>query len=208
MNAVSQLASSLGRRDDEPNKAFAVRLAQSGDKSTILELIDTLKNKDKKLQSDAIKVLYELGLLKPELISPHCEVFVRLLNGKNNRLTWGAMEALHTIAKSEPKSICAVLPQILDAAERGSVITRDHAVGILAVLGAKKGYADEAIPLLIDLINSAPVNQMPSYAESAAGIMKPELKEEFTRVLRQRSVELKDLPAKYNRVEKVLKKLG
>jgi len=149
-----------------------------------------------------------LGMLRPELITPFTETFVNLLNGKNNRLTWGAMESLHAIAKAEPDAIYAVLPQILDAADRGSVITRDHAVGILTVLGKQKKYAHEAIPLLIDIMKGCPVNQLPSYAESALTIINPEFKEELAAVLRMRLSELIDLPAKQKRVEKVLKKVG
>lgn len=207
MSIISQLAASLGRRDEEPNKELAIRLAKSGDKNSILELADCLTNKDRSIQSDAIKVLYELGLVRPELITPFTQTFVKLLNGKNNRLTWGAMESLHAIAKAGPEAIYAVLPQILDAADRGSVITRDHAVGILTVLGRHKKYADEALPLLIDMMKGSPVNQLPSYAESALSIINSEFKGELISVLRMRLPELKDLPAKQKRVEKVLKKL-
>jgi hypothetical protein len=212
MSVLSKLAISLGRRDEEPNQELARQLALSEDKfsieSGIRELIEGLKHKDSAIQSDCIKVLYELGMLQPDLIAPHVDTFLKLLNSKQNRLSWGAMIALHAIAEADPDGIYAVLPQILDAADHGSVITRDHAVAILAILGKEKRYAGEAIPLLIVVLKSCPVNQLPSYAEIALSIINSEFKAEFVAVLRMRLPELKDLPAKQKRVEKVLKMVG
>lgn len=119
------------------------------------ELIENLHHKEKAIQSDCIKVLYEIGEANPDLIAKYYREFGKLLESKHQRLVWGAMTALDTIATKEAKAIYGMLSKILDVADRsGSVIARDHAVGILAKLGSLKLYKRTCLPLLIEQLNS------------------------------------------------------
>jgi hypothetical protein len=43
-------------------------------------------------------VLYELGYLAPELIADYVGDFIKLLKHENNRIDWGGMIALSTVA--------------------------------------------------------------------------------------------------------------
>ena len=79
-------------------------------------------------------MLYEIGYRKPHLIADHSRHFLRLLESKDNRLQWGAMTALGCIAREKPAEIFDSLGRIIEAAEKGSVITRDHCVKILVSL--------------------------------------------------------------------------
>ena len=54
--------------------------------------------KTAKIASDCIKTLYEVGYLKPELIAPYVGDFLKLIKSRENRLVWGGMLALSTIA--------------------------------------------------------------------------------------------------------------
>ena len=98
MSVLNQLASALRRGDDVPNQALAKKLAAHQDKEGIQELVDNLPNDDPAIQSDCIKTLYEVGYLDPALIADHWEAFLALLERKNNRMVWGGMIALATIA--------------------------------------------------------------------------------------------------------------
>ena len=101
---ISVLASSsLGRRDEVPNQELARDLATKKDKAGIREIAENLWNKDKNIQADCIKVLYEIGYLEPKLIADYAEDFVKLLKSKNNRLVWGGMTALAEVAKVESR---------------------------------------------------------------------------------------------------------
>src|SRR5690606_2923469 len=124
-----------------------------------------LDNRDKAIQSDCIKVLYEIGEIDPVLIAPYQSTFLKLLKRKNNRLQWGAMTALDSITRVDPASIHSALPQIIDAMEAGSVITRDHGLFILIHLLQVPDYAEDAFLLLNEQLLRAPVNQLPMYAE-------------------------------------------
>lgn len=203
MNVLERLSSSVNRNDEEPNQALAVRIIATGDEKAITELVDNLRNQDKNIQSDCIKVLYEIGNKKPELISAHREAFSSLLKSKNNRLVWGALSALDKICNLYPDKIYEDLPQILDAAERGSVISKDHAVNILIKLAGNKQYHDEASILLLGQLSACPPNQLPMYAESAMVVLSDDYKTGFLQILQSRLTEF-EKESKRKRVEKVI----
>ncbi len=66
-----RLASTLGRRDEEPNIQLAQEIAKTKDSKSVEELIQLIKGKQKDLQNDSIKVLYEIGEITPKLISSY-----------------------------------------------------------------------------------------------------------------------------------------
>lgn len=207
MAIIDQLAASLGRNDEAPNIELAERIASRKDAAAVAELAALLRHKSKEIQSDAVKTLYETGERAPELITPHVEVFLELLESKNNRLVWGAMTALDAIASRAPGLIQQHLGRIMAAADRGSVIAKDHAVGILIKLAAQPAFRKDALVLLFDLMKSCASNQFPMYAENALPVISTEFNPEFTAVLRSRLDDFEQ-ESKRKRVEKVLKKLG
>src|SRR5690349_24557794 len=105
MSILTQLASALGRNDEVPNQVLARQIADSEDRGAVRELIENLSNKNKDIRSDCIKVLYEIGALKPDLIADNVDSFVALLKSKNNRLVWGGMTALGAVADRKPADI-------------------------------------------------------------------------------------------------------
>ena len=206
MSVIDQLASSLGRRDEVPNQALAKAIVKNSDKKAVKELVENLKHNKKDIQSDCIKVLYEIGELQPELIVIYLDDFLALLNHKNNRLRWGGMTALNCISKINPDDIYKVLPKIMEAAEKGSVITRDNAVNILINLSAVKKHASNAFDLLIDQLLNCPTNQLPMYAERALPIINENNKTVFVEALKSR-LENIEKESKKKRVVKVINKL-
>ena len=206
MSVLPQLATRLGRRDEEPNKQLAQHIADNGDTAAVEELVQLLQHKEKNIQSDSIKVLYEVGEKNPNLLAPHVQVFIQLLKSKNNRLVWGAMSALDAVATAKTDELYQNLTVILDAAARGSVITKDRANKILVQLARVPAYTPDALTLLIDQLKDAPLNQLPSYAEQTATVVTPSFKSELVRVLQVRLPEVEQ-ESKRKRLEKVLKKL-
>ena len=79
MPIIDRLSSSLGIRDDVPNQELAQELAKTGNRDDLNELARNLFNRDKAVQSDCLKVLYETGHIRPELISPYASDFLKLL---------------------------------------------------------------------------------------------------------------------------------
>src|SRR3954467_15764863 len=102
MSIIDQLAVSLGRRDEVPNRELAERIASKGDKAAVKELVENLSNKNKNIQSDCLKTLYEIGEREPSLIGDYAKEFGTLLTSKNPRMVWGAATALSSIAEVNP----------------------------------------------------------------------------------------------------------
>ena len=206
MTILNKLASSFGRRDEVPNQELAQQILKSKNTKAIKELVDNLANKDKNIQSDCIKVLYEIGEQQPQLIAAYEKEFLSLLDSRNNRLVWGAMTALDYIASINPKGIHKNLAKILLVADSGSVITKDHAVGILIKLSSEKKYTDDAMSLLLDQFRSCPTNQLPMYAENALKAIPAKSTADFAKVLSARLGGI-EKESKRKRIEKVIKRL-
>jgi hypothetical protein len=207
MGVIDKLATSLSRRDETPNLELAQSIVDHADKVAVRELVDNLTNGNKSVQSDCIKVLYEIGERKPALISNHVKEFLALLESKNNRLVWGAMTALDSITLEDPETIYSGLRAIVGATNSGSVIARDHAVSILTKMVAIRKYEKTTFKLLIIQLKTCPTNQLPMYAENAMRIVNNENKKMFVNTLYSRMRNIEKL-SKRRRVEAVIKKLG
>ena len=207
MSVINKLASSLNRRDEVPNQELAKQIATKGDKKAVNELIDNLNNKSKDIQNDCIKVLYEIGEIKPSLIAGYAKEFIALLDHKNNRLQWGAMTAINTITLENSKLVNGALTKIISSAEKGSVITRDYAVNILIKLCSLKQYSKNAFSLLNEQILASPVNQLPMYAERAMAIINDNNKNIFIKTLSSRLEDI-DKESKRKRIQRVIKKFS
>jgi hypothetical protein len=207
MSVLSKLSFALGRRDEVPNQELAAIIAKKNDKKAVTELVFNLQNKNKNIQSDCIKALYEIGELNPAMLSHHIKEFVGLLDHTNNRMIWGGMSALARIAPHDPAGIYKFLPRIMDAADKGSVITKDNAVSILITLAKEKKYSAEALSLLLDQLRNSPTNQLPMYAENAIEVIDDKHKEDFIKILTIRIREI-EKETKQKRMEKVIKKFN
>ena len=207
MSVLDKLATALNRRDEVPNQELARRIVRARNAAAVKELIENLNHKNKGIQSDCIKVLYEIGEANPDLIAKYYKEFGKLLEGKNNRLVWGAMTALDTIATKEPKGVYSMLSKVLRVADTsGSVIARDHAVGILVKLGTLKPYKRDCVTLLIEQFTSCPNNQFPMYVEMSVPVIDADNRKKFQQVIEARMPKL-DKESQKKRVARVLKKL-
>jgi hypothetical protein len=207
MSVLDRLASALRRNDEAPNVELAERIAASGDASAVTELAAALAGKGRAIANDAIKALYEIGERRPELIAPHAGAFFDALESRNNRLVWGALSALAAITATQPNVIAARLPEILDAADRSSVIAKDKTVAMLATLAERPDVAPAAWDLLLGTLRTSAVNQTPMYAEQALRAAAANDPAALSEVVRHRLADI-DRPAKRVRLEKVLRKLA
>jgi len=169
MSLVEKLASSLDRNDEQPNIDLAVELSKKQDLSSeVLELLGIVNHGTKEQRHDAIKVLYELANIRPDVFGDKFEFVFDLLETKDNRLLWGTLALLAKICHSNLEKTFSHLPQILAAAERGSVIAKDNAFDILLQLSSAMGHSSEVQQNIISFLENAAPNQLPMYAEKAA----------------------------------------
>ncbi len=206
MTVLDRLSGALDRRDEAPNVALAEDIAARRDMAAIAELARAVRSGPARQANDAIKVLYEVGARDPELIAAQCPVFLEALHSSNNRQVWGAMTAIDTVAERRADALVAELPAIIAAADKGSVIAKDHCNSILVKL-ARAGYGDKAVPILVERLKHAAPNQFPTYAEAIAPVLTPAARPGFLAVLKERLGKISQ-DSKRKRVEKVMAKLN
>lgn len=191
MSALNRLASALNRRDEVPNQELARDLAAKKDKAGIREVAENLWNKDKAIQADCIKVLYEIGYIQPKMIAPYVDDFAKLLKSKNNRLVWGGMTALAEASKADPDAVFPHLETIKKAKETGSVITVDNSISALALTAsANKKYSEAIFPYLLKHLSSCRPKEVPQHAERTMPAVNKSNKDAFIKVLEKRMEDL------------------
>ena len=204
MSVLNRLAHSMGRRDEAPNQELARDLAAKNDKAGIREIAENLWNKDKNIQADCIKVLYETGYIEPALVAPYAEDLVKLLRSRNNRLVWGGMIALGVVATSSADLLFKHLNEIKKAMDSGSVITKDNGVKVLADIAATKSEYNKAIfPYLLEHLKTCRPKEVAQHSEKTLPAMNAGNKTEFIKVLEKRMEDLAG--AGLTRVKKVVK---
>ncbi|WP_083669680.1 hypothetical protein [Viridibacillus sp. FSL H8-0123] len=207
MTIVPKLASKLQRRDEEPNIELAQELVKDHNLEGIKEVIQNLSNKDKGIQQDCIKVAYEIGEVKSELISEFALTFINLLKSRNNRLVWGAMTVLSTIATVSSTIMMEHLETIFSTMKTGSVITVDKGVLTLAKLAsASKENNERIFPFLLHHLETCRFKELPQHAESTLIAANNDNKEAFLTVLKRRENEL--TAPQLKRIKKIYKVLG
>jgi len=155
LSVLNQIASLQGRRDDVPYQKLAKSLVAEVNIEGIQEIVTNLSNADPEVQSDCIKVLYEIGYRDPSLIAEYWHEFLDLLDSKNNRLVWGGMTALSTIDSIKAEALYPHREKIIHAVTKGSVIIRDSGIKTLALIGSVcEEYRKDVFPFLMDLLTT------------------------------------------------------
>jgi len=203
---LDRIAFFQNRRDEVPNQLLAKELAEKENKVGIKEIAENLRNKNQNVQSDCLKVLYEIGYLKPVLIADYTQNFLALLKSKNNRMVWGAMIALATIADKKPKEIYARLVDVTDAMDKGTLITVVWGTKVLAkVASADKTYKQKIFPLLTSQLKKCLPRDVPMQAESILPAIDADNKQEFLSIIDERKPEM--TASQLSRLKKVTKNL-
>lgn len=204
MSILDQLACSLNRRDEVPNQELARRLVASRDTDGIREIAGNLSNKDRAIQADCVKVLYEVGYLAPDLVAPYALEFLKLLKSRNNRLVWGGMIALSTVGALAADELFPRWDEIRKAMDAGSVITKDAGVLALAGIASTDPACNKSIfPYLLDHLRTCRPKDVPQHSEKALLAVTAENKTAFISVLEARLEDLQGSQAA--RVRKVIK---
>jgi hypothetical protein len=207
MSVLNKLSWSQGRRDEVSNQELARELVQSRNIAGIREIAENLQNRDPDIQSDCIKVLYEIGYLKPELIVDYTSDFLKLLKSRENRLVWGGMLALSTVAALKADELFPHMGEIQHAMEKGSVITEDNGVGTLALIAStKEEYNQVIFPYLLNHLATCRPKSVPQHAEKTLVAVNGNNKAVFIQVLEKRMEDL--LGGQVTRIRRVIQEAG
>lgn len=204
MSILKRIAYFQNRRDEVPNQELAHDLAAQKDKTGIREIAENLWSKDKNIQADCIKVLYEVGYIDPALIADYAEDLIRLLKNKNNRLVWGGMIALGTVAEIKADLVFEHLTEIQKAMDTGSVITMDNGVLALARAASKnERYNKSIFPYLLDHLKTCRPKDVAQHSEKTLPAVNSSNKKQFINTLEKRAEDLSG--SGLARVKKVIK---
>jgi hypothetical protein len=206
MAILERIAFFHNRRDELPNQLLAKELAETKNHSGIMEIGENLKNRNKNVRSDCLKVLYEIGYLDPHLIENFTNDFLELIQSKDNRMVWGAMIALATIADQRSAEIWTRVDEILRITSGGTVITKVWGIRVLAKLAAvNPDYKQKIVPFLFNQLRDCLPRDVPTHTESILGVVDQTNKKELLSILDERSQEL--TPAQLIRFKRVLKQI-
>jgi len=206
MSNLDKIAFFQNRRDEIPNQLLAKELAETKNRDGIREIAENLENKNKNVRSDCLKVLYEIGYLDPGLIADYGNDFLKLLKSKDNRMVWGAMIGLGTIADLRPGEIWDQIDDILRTTENGTVITMLWGMRALAKVAATdEKYKEKIFPFLLKQIRACIPRDVPTHAESILCAVDKQNKAELLSILEARQAEL--TPAQLTRFKRVLKQI-
>jgi len=204
MSVLNRIASFSNRRDEILNQELAQELARSRNAADISEIAENLWNKDVNIQSDCLKVLYELGYLAPELIAEYAGFFIKLLKHPNNRMAWGGMIALSTIAGIKADELFSHSEEIIAVMEKGSVITKDNGIKTLALIASSKAEYNQALfPFLLQHLATCRPKDVTQHAEKTLPAINRDNKAGFIDILEKRMEDLSATEKK--RVSKVVK---
>ncbi len=204
MTALARIAHFQGRRDEGPNQRLARDLAARKDKLGIREIAQGLSHAVPGVRADCVKVLYEIGYLDSKLVADYVPDFLGLLKHKDNRLVWGGMTALSTVAGLRPKEVYVHRKEILRAMAGGSVITVDAGVLTLAEAAATSPARRRSLlPHLVTHLASCRPKDVPQHSEKILRAVDRASKGPLLRVLARRLPELTS--AQQARVRKVMR---
>jgi hypothetical protein len=207
MSALDKLASALGRADEVPNQLLAKDIAATSDRAAVRELVGQLDSKNRAIQHDCIKVLYEVGYLQPDLVAAYVNDFIKLLRSRDNRMVWGGMTALGTIAGREAGEIWKQIGVIMDVTDKGSAITQDWGIRVLATVSAQDThYEDRILPFLLTFLKNCRPKDLPRHAESCLVAVTVANRATVLPILEARKSTLKAAQAK--RIEKVIRAIN
>lgn len=203
MTILYKLASSLGRRDAEPNQKLAQQIIIRMDALSVVELIENTSNKIENIQADCIEVLSEIARSKPELIVKYDSFFIKLLNSRNGSLVLSSLAILDYITKWKPDSIYNNLPKILEVADSGLLVSKEHGISVLLQLVFVEKYTFEVSRLLLVQLKTCAIILVVRYAEKVQELIIDTYKVEFVEVLKLRLGEI-DNNVKREKIQKVI----
>ncbi len=191
MSVLNEISFYQNRRDEVPNQLLAKKLAQTRDTAGVKEIAEHLWDKNANVRSDCLKVLYETGYLAPDLIADYAEDFVKLTADKNNRLVWGGMIALSTVAALRPQPCLEHLDQLLDVIDAGSVITQDAGITALAGMASVgEPYSSKVFPYILEHLRTCSAKYLANRAEHVEIAVNDTNKAEFAAILEKHLPEL------------------
>ncbi len=180
---------------------LVVEIVLSNNQEIVDVILNELMNtKNKSVQSNYIKLLYEIGREDADLINPYTKEFIFLLSSKNNRVVWGAMYALAAMTYLD--EMVNYMFEIVDAINEGSRITYDAGIKVLVNITNKfkhVGFSELKLKLL-----ECDAKKLAAYVEETIICNDEEVRNEVINIIDKRISEFSKA-SQIKRLEKTKK---
>jgi hypothetical protein len=205
---MSDLLNRLGylqtRRDRTPNLDLARDLVAREDMAGIREIAENMRNDNKNIHSDCMNVMYEIGRIDPNLITPYAADFIKFLNSKHHHMVQGAITALAEIAKVKPDFIFKHLAEIKRITETGADDAVDKSISALAHTAAGgEEYSKVVFPYLLQHLSSCHHKQLTEHAETILPAVNENNNSDFIKALKKRLESLSG--SDFTRLKKIIR---
>ena len=206
---MSDLLNRLGylqtRRDRTPNLDLARDLVAREDMAGIREIAENVHNDNKNIHGDCMNVMYEIGIIDPNLITPYADDFIKFLKSKHHNMIRGAIIALAEIAKVRPDFIFKHLDEIKKVKETGpDNIAVDKSISALAHTAAASAEYNKIIfPYLMQHVLSCHHKEVPEHAERILPAVNENNNTEFIKTLTKRMDDLSG--SDFTRLKKIVR---
>jgi len=205
---MSELLNRLGylqtRRDRTPNLDLARILVAHDDIAGIREIAENMWNDNKNIHGDCMNVMYEIGRVDPNLITPYAADFIKFLKSKHQNMAQGAIIALSEVAKVKPDFIFKHLDEIKKVQETGSEIAVNKSISALAyTAAANEDYNNAIFPYLLQHLLSCYHKEVPEHAERILPAVNENNNAEFIKTLEKRLEELSG--SDFTRLKKIIR---
>jgi len=170
----------------------------------IREIAENMRNDNKNIYGDCMNVMYEIGRIDPQLITPYAAEFIKFLKSKHQNMVQGAITALAEIAKVSPDFIFKHLAEIKRIKETGSDIAVDKSISALAhTAAANEDYSETIFPYLLQHLLSCHHKVVPEHAERMLPAVNETNKTEFIKILKKRQDNLSG--SDFTRLNKIIR---
>jgi len=152
-----------------------------------------------------MNVMYEIGRVDPNLITPYAVDFIKFLKSKHHNMVQGAITALAEIAKVKPDFVFSHLDEIKKVKETSSdTITVNKSISTLAyTAAADEDYSKAIFPYLLQHILSCHHKEVSEHAERMLPAVNENNNFEFIKTLKKRLDELSG--SDFTRLKKIIR---
>ena len=167
MNILDRIPVRSESRDNEEIRDLALEILQDHDEPAIREVFNNLDHEDELIRHDCMRVLIEIGSVKPEMISDGVITLLRLLDDPRLPIVEGAIKVLTTIALLDYAEIYVHRERVIQLIEHGSQHTVYHGIELLSrICGVRPEYENELMPWLTGYLERCLPHELPHLAES------------------------------------------
>lgn len=205
---MSDLLNRLGylqtRRDRTPNLDLARDLTARNDIAGIREIAQNMGNDNKNIHGDCMNVMYEIGRVDPDLITPYAADFIKFLKSKYQNMVLGAITALAEIAKVKPEFTFQHLDDIKKVKETSSEMTLNKSISVLAnTSAANEEFSKVIFPYLLEHLSTCYFKEIPEHAERILPAVNENNQYQFIKTLEKRIEELSG--SDFTRLKKIIR---